>query len=131
MGFLVPFTLFGWIPVCLFMFMLLPPRRAVIYAFLLAWLFLPIAGYGIHGLPDYTKMSATCAGVLLGALIFDSDRILGFRPKWIDIPMIVFCTSPMISSYLNGLGLYDGCAEIVRQIVTWGLPYLIGRVYFN
>jgi hypothetical protein len=37
----------------------------------------------------------------------------------------------MISSYLNGLGLYDGCSEIVRATIIWGFPYLIGRVYFN
>ena len=131
MGFLVPFTLFGWIPFVILLFVLLPPRRAVIAAFLLAWLFLPMAGYGVPGLPDYTKMSATTAGVLLGAALFDPDRLLSFRPRWVDIPMFVFCTSPFITSYLNGLGIYDGCSEIVRQFVTWGLPYLIGRVYFS
>src|SRR5436853_3634893 len=108
MGFLVPVTLFGWIPAVLAMFMLLPPRRAVITAFLLAWLFLPMAGYSIHGLPDYTKMSATAAGVVMAAVIFDPDRILGFRPRWVGIPMGVFICPPMVSSYLNGLGLYDG-----------------------
>ena len=59
MGFLVPLTLFGWIPFVLALFALLPPRRAVVTAFLAAWLFLPMAGYGVKGLPDYTKMSAT------------------------------------------------------------------------
>ena len=131
MGFLVPLTLFGWIPFVLLLFLLLPPRRAVITAFLAAWLFLPIASYGLHGLPDYTKMSATCVGVLMAAVIFDGERIFGFRPKWVDIPMFVFCFSPMVSSYLNQLGMYDGCAVAVRMIVTWGLPYLIGRVYFT
>src|SRR5688572_13689952 len=131
MGFLVPLTLFGWIPFVLLMFLLLPPRRAVIVSFLIAWLFLPMKGYGIPGLPDYTKMSATTFGVLLGALIFDTDRLLSFRPRWIDLPIIVFCTSPAISSYLNGLGIYDGVSEIVRQTIIWGFPYLIGRIYFT
>ena len=131
MGFLVPVTLFGWIPFVILLFVFLPPRRAVIAAFLLAWLFLPMAGYGVPGLPDYTKMSATTAGVLLGAALFDADRLLSFRPRWVDLPMLVFCTSPFITSYLNGLGIYDGCSEIVRQFVTWGLPYFIGRIYFS
>lgn len=131
MGFLVPFTLFGWIPFVILLFAFLPPRRAVVTAFLLAWLFLPMAGYEVPGLPDYTKMSATTAGVLLGAAIFDADRLLGFRPRWIDIPMFAFCVSPFMSSYLNGLGMYDGVSEIVDQLVVWGLPYLIGRVYFS
>ncbi|MEA2735303.1 MAG: hypothetical protein QOE14_1754 [Humisphaera sp.] len=131
MGFLVPVTLFGWIPFVILLFILLPPRRAVIAAFLLAWLFLPMAGYGVKGLPDYTKMSATTFGVLIGAALFDTDRLLQWRPKWIDIPMLLWCTSPMVSSYVNGFGLYDGCAEIVRQFIIWGLPYVIGRIYFN
>src|SRR5207249_880690 len=131
MGFLVPLTLFGWIPFVLLLFLLLPPRRAVITAFLIAWLFLPMAGYKLSGLPDYTKMSATVMGVMMAAALFDTDRILAFRPKWIDIPVILFCTSPAISSYTNGLGAYDGASEIVRQTVTWGLPYLIGRIYFS
>ena len=32
MNFLVPFTLFGWIPFVILLFVLLPPRRAVGYA---------------------------------------------------------------------------------------------------
>src|SRR3954468_7155501 len=115
MGFLVPLSLFGWIPFVLALFALLPPRRAVISAFLIAWLFLPMAGYKVPSLPDYTKMSATVLGVLMGAAIFDTDRLLSFRLRWVDIPMVIWCCSPMASSYLNGLGLYDGCSEIVRQ----------------
>jgi hypothetical protein len=131
MLFLVPFTLYCWIPVCIFLFMILPPRRAVIWSFLLAWLFLPMAGFSVPGLPDYTKMSATTIGVLIGAALFDSDRLLDFRLKWVDLPIVMYCTTPFITSYLNGLGLYDGCAEIVRHLIIWGLPYFIGRVYFS
>src|SRR5688572_19293095 len=131
MGFLVPFTLFGWIPFVILLFVVLPPRRAVIASFLLAWLFLPMAGYGVPGLPDYTKMSATTFGVLIGAALFDTDRLLSWRPKWVDLPMMLYCTSPVMSSYLNGLGLYDGVSQVVNQWIIWGLPYLIGRIYFT
>jgi hypothetical protein len=131
MSFLVPLTLFGWIPFVILLFTLMPPRRAVIASFLLAWLFLPMAGYGVPGLPDYTKMSATTFGVLIGAALFDTDRLLSWRPKWIDIPIFVWCCCPFMSSYLNGLGVYDGFSEIVRAFIAWGLPYVIGRVYFS
>jgi hypothetical protein len=90
-----------------------------------------MAGYKVPSLPDYTKMSATVFGVLLGAAIFDTDRLLGFRPRWVDLPMLLFVCSPMASSYLNGLGVYDGCSEILRAMFAWGLPYIIGRVYFS
>jgi hypothetical protein len=135
MSFLVPLTMFGWIPVVLLLFMFLPARRAVIVAFLIAWLFLPMAGYKVRALPDYTKMTATVFGVLLAAAIFDTDRLLSFRPGWVDIPMFVFCCSPVVTSVLHeiggGNGIYDGASQLVTQFATWGLPYLIGRIYFN
>ena len=42
MGFLTPISMFGWIPVVLVLFAILPARRAVIFSFLFAWLFLPM-----------------------------------------------------------------------------------------
>ena len=44
MTFLVDVMLYGWIPVVIYLFLVMPPRRAVISAFLIAWLFLPMAG---------------------------------------------------------------------------------------
>ncbi|MGE3316217.1 MAG: O-antigen ligase domain-containing protein [Planctomycetaceae bacterium] len=127
----VPLTLFGWVPFVLLLFLTLPPRRAVLVAFLGAWLFLPDAGYQLPGLPDYTKMFATCVGVLLGMLFFDFQRLMSFRPRWFDIPMFVLCTSVFISSMTNNLGSYDGLTWVVEQTITWGVPYFIGRVYFT
>ena len=31
----------------------------------------------------------------------------------------------------NGLGLYDGLSGMLGQILLWGLPYLVGRLYFS
>jgi len=128
---LVPLTLFGWVPFVLLLFVLLPPRRAVIAAFLIAWLFLPDAGYRLPGLPDYTKMFATCVGVLLGAALFDMSRLTSFRPRWFDLPILVLCVTPFASSLSNDLGAYDGLTWVVAETVRWGLPYFIGRVYFS
>jgi hypothetical protein len=131
MNILVPIMMFGWIPIVISLFSRLPPRRAVITSFLFAWMFLPMAEYKIPGLPDYTKMSATCWGVLIAVMMFDSNSIFSFRFKIIDIPMIVWCLCPVLSSLTNSLGLYDGISESLSQTVTWGFPYFIGRIYFN
>lgn len=128
---LVPLVLFGWIPAVLLLFAVLPSRRAVIVAFLAAWLFLPVAGYQIAGLPDYTKMSATCVGVLLAVVLFDAGRIREFRPCWIDSFMAIWCVAPMAASMANGLGVYDGASGFLQQTITWGIPYFIGRLYFT
>jgi hypothetical protein len=131
MSILVPIALFGWMPVVLFIFAVLPPRRAVIVAFLLAWLFLPVAGYKTSGLPDYTKMSATCVGVLLATAVFDTGRFFSLRPRWVDLPMAIWCAVPVATSLSNELGLYDGFSNAFARVVAWGLPYLIGRMYFS
>jgi hypothetical protein len=130
MNFLVPLALIGWIPVVLVMFMLLPPRRAVIAAFLGAWLFLPMAGFAIAGLPDWTKMFATCLGVLLGTALFDADRLLSFRVRLVDTFIVLFCVSPFFTAVFNGQGFYEATSALVHRTVTWGLPYLVGRIYF-
>lgn len=131
MNLLVYITMFGWIPVVISLFARFKPRHAVIVAFLSAWLFLPLASFPIKGLPDYTKMSATCWGIFLSACFFDQKRFLSFKPGLIDIPIIMWCICPLFSSLNNNLGVYDGLSESLNLIVTWGFPYLIGRLYFN
>ncbi len=128
---LVPFALFGWIPVVFALFVCLKPTRAVVAAYIGAWLFLPMASYPIQGLPDYSKMFAASVGVLLATAVFDFGRFASFRLHWIDIPMIAWCLVPCASSLSNGLGLYDGCSSVLRQMIIWGLPYFTGRMYFN
>jgi hypothetical protein len=121
----------AWIPAVVALFALLPPRRAVLVAFLFAWLFLPMSSYKLHGLPDYTKMSATTAGAFIGVLLFDTNRLFSFRPRLLDVPMVVWCLCPFATSLSNDLGLYDALASTSTQVVVWGLPYLIGRLYFS
>jgi len=131
MSMLVPIVMFGWIPVVLLLFWQLPPRRAVIVAFVAGWLFLPVVAYKLKGLPDYTKMSATCVGILLFTLLFHADRFLSLRLCWADVPMLVWCIVPVGSSLSNGLGLYDGISNSLDTTVTWGFPYLVGRMHFG
>lgn len=127
-GYLV---MLGWIPVVLFLFSRLPIQRALIISFLVAWLFLPMGEIELSGIPNYTKMSATCYGVVLATFIFDFQRFRQFRLHWIDSPMVVWCLCPGLSSLANGLGPYDALSAILTQTVTWGLPYFLGRLYLG
>ncbi|MFP4192587.1 MAG: O-antigen ligase domain-containing protein [Candidatus Hydrogenedentota bacterium] len=129
---LVSVAMFGWIPVVFILFVFLPPRRAVIAAFIFATLFLPIYSYDIPFFPSYSKMSATSLGVLLGTVVFDPNRFLNFRPRWYDIPVVLFCIiGPFLTSIVNGLGAYDGASWAFSTTVSLGFPYLIGRMYFT
>ncbi len=122
----------AWLPIVIFLFLQFPSRKAVIISFLVAWLFLPQrAGFILPGLPDYTRISATCYSIFFLTFLFDSQRFTRFKLTWLDLPMLILCICPFFSSISNGLGAYDGLSQILSQTVSYGLPYFIGRLYFS
>jgi hypothetical protein len=128
-------VLIGWLPAVLCIFAFLPARRAAAVAFVAAWLFLPIASLKAPGIPVYDKMAATCVGIFLASIIFDPRRMLNlsFCPHWIDLPMIVYCLCPLATAMANDpeLTVKDGVSWTMQNVVGWGMPYLIGRIYFS
>ena len=127
---MVPLAMFSWVPLVLWAFSRFEPKKAAAGAFVLGWMFLPEAAFKLPGLPDYTKMTASCVGVMLGAFVYDRKHLLTVRLSIVDIPMILWCTCPMLSSLANGLGAYDGFSESMYQTITWGLPYFMAKIYF-
>jgi hypothetical protein len=130
-NFLVSIVMYGWILVVLYIFTRFPAQRAVVVSFALAWMFLPEASFPLPGLPDYTKMSATCYGIIFATILFDAQRLRTFKFGWIDVPMLVWCLCPFASSISNDLSPYDGFSSALSQTVTWGLPYFLGRIYLS
>lgn len=137
---LVPLTMFGWPLFVLGLFVMCKPRRAVIAAFLIGWMFLPMGGpatWTLPGLPEYDKMTATSVAVLLGAALFDRERLLSFRPQWFDLPMAIWLVVPVVSTVVNNpwdsfsRAVYGGITLSVNHLVVWAMPYFLGRVYIN
>jgi hypothetical protein len=124
-------ALFGWVPAVLVCFALLPSRSAAASAVVGAWLLLPPYVLVVSSFPDYSKSTAAILGMLLGTLIFYPNRLLTFRPRWFDLPMLLWCFCGVASSLQNGLGVYDGMSDALKQSLMWGLPYLFGRIYFG
>ncbi|MBD2022180.1 O-antigen ligase domain-containing protein [Leptolyngbya sp. FACHB-36] len=124
-------ALLGWLPFVIYLFSRYPAQRALIVGVLGAWLFLPLSSMKIPVVPAYDKMAAAFYGVLAATAIYDMGRLQAFSFSWIDVPMIIWCICPFFSSMTNDLGPYDGFVMMLGQIVTWGLPYLIGRIYLN
>jgi tetratricopeptide (TPR) repeat protein len=131
MIFFAIFLLWSWIPIALLLFAILPPRKAVLVSSIAGWLFLPNLSFDIPGLPDYTKHSAVVLGALLGMALFDAGRVGRLRFRWYDLPVVIWCTCPFVSSLTNGLGAYDGVSAVLGQLFLWGFPYLVGRCYFD
>ncbi|MFW6058936.1 MAG: O-antigen ligase domain-containing protein [Phycisphaeraceae bacterium] len=137
---LVPLVMFTWPLVVLALFAWFQPRRAVLIAFLAGWMFLPMgapATWTFPGVPDYDKFTATSAAVLLGAMLFDAQRLMRFRPRWFDVPMMVWLLVPIASTVVNDpwgslpRALYGGLTLTVDHLVVWALPYFLGRIYFS
>ena len=130
MTFFAVVALVGCVPAVVVLFAFLPARKAAATALIAAWLLLPPLGIDIPGLPDFTKLSAASLGVLFGTLFFGIGHVFAFRPRWFDLPVALWCVCGIASSLSNGLGLYDGLAVTLRQLLYWGLPYFFGRLYF-
>src|SRR5687767_12522813 len=102
-------VILAWVPFSLVLFALLRPRHAVLAAYVGAWLFLPMkAGLVINLLPDIDKVTVASFAVLLGVMLFDAQRLFTFRFRWFDVPMLAWCFSSFLSSYMNKLGVWDG-----------------------
>ncbi len=127
----VHIAMIGWIPFALFLFTKLEPRRAVIAIFALGWMFLPQYTYDLPGLPDYTKITAIAYSIVIGTFLFNRQAFSNYQYHIVDTPIAIWCLVPIITSVNNDLGLYDGLSASLNKTAMWGLPYYIGRIYFN
>jgi hypothetical protein len=128
---LVPTALIGWVPFTFVLFFLLPGRRAVLVSYLAGWMFLPVMTYKFPLVPDFDKTIVLALAVFLPVLFFDVGRIARFRLRWHDIPMVILCLCPVVSSVSNDLGLRDGLRDALHEVLVWGIPYFLGRLYFT
>lgn len=124
-------VLFIWPMVGALLFIVLSPRRAVLASVIAGWLLLPVLSIKLPGLPDYGKSTAVMLGAMLGVLLFDFAKLFTIRPRWFDLPVIVWCLVPIASSISNDLGVYDGLSGVFDFSVMFGVPYLLGRLYFT
>ncbi|HLO47554.1 MAG TPA: O-antigen ligase domain-containing protein [Kamptonema sp.] len=125
---LVTFVLYGWVPVTLYLFVRYPPQRALVISFIAATLFLPQAAITLPAIGSYTKITAACFGCLLATLIFDPGRLSSFKIGWLDLPMLIWCLCPIPSQLLNNL---SPISPTIGQILQWGLPYFLARIYLS
>ncbi len=131
MNWLVPAALYGWMPFVAILFATLSPARAVIVSYLAGWMFLPVAEFELFGFFDFTKVIAVPLVVFLAVLAFDMQSLRRLRFTALDLPVAVFCVAPLFSSFANDLGLHDALSAPTYQTISWGLPYLTGRLYFS
>ena len=134
MGNLFAFAvLLCWLPVSAAIFLWLPVSRALAVCYVAGWLFLPFVSYDLPAMPDFSKANAIFAGSAIGLMICkDAQRLFSeFRVSWFDLPACLLCVGAVITSILNGFGLWDGVASSILLLCTWAGPYLLGRLVFR
>ena len=129
-GFTVDAAMAGWYPLCFVLFMLLPAPRAVAVGLVTGFLVLPNVVYDLPGMPNYDKGLAIVLGVGVAAVLCDAGRFFAFRPRAIDLPVILLCCATFLSAVVNGDGAYRGVSNAFDFGVRWALPWFLGRLYF-
>ena len=129
---LVPIMLFGWIPISVTAFLVLPPRKAVAVSVIGGVLLLPMTGYDLLYLPRYDKITAIALGVIAGSALTASRYQSRVEWGYHDIPMIAWCfLCPLATSLSNRLGVYDGLSTLLTRSLYWGAFYWAGRKFFG
>jgi len=123
-------VLVGWIPATFVLMLAVPRRTALLMSVIGGCLFLPCGSHSFPGLPDLTKPMVMCLAPGIAAALLDPTGLLRFRPSVRDLPILGIVLCPLASSLTNGLGSHDGLSLVFQSFITWGMPYLLGRVYF-
>ena len=123
------------------------PALATLIVFLGGWLLLPVghypAGsaeavfpYWIIGLALPSDMLLTKAWIapataLLGVALFDRPTLRRLRPVWLDLPLVLWCVWPLLQAPLTNEPRPAGWIASLYLTGCWGLPWLLGRLYFS
>lgn len=124
-------------------FAALSTRRALLATYMTGWLVLPVGPYP-DGFDHFTieligtalpapamlvdKAWVTPVVTLLLAAVFDRCTLLTWRPRWIDLPMALWCLWPLVGFAATA----PSPAPVVSCIYlvgVWASPWLLGRIY--
>jgi len=114
------------------LFLWQPPRRAILVSFVMGLLLLPgWVEFNIRGLPDYNKTSAIVIPTTLAAFLFIAGWWKKLRVRWFDIPVIAWCLCPLLTAFATEQPMWDGISTTISQVLYFGLPYVLGRLFFD
>jgi hypothetical protein len=141
----IPFVIFAVLALALFR--VLPTAYAVAVACFGGWLLLPVGNYpagSVAAVFPYwitgtaipsdmllTKMWWPPVIALAGAMLADRATIKKIRVDWVDLPMIAWCLWPLVQGpFITSPDPLPWVASLYVA-AAWGVPWLLGRVYFS
>jgi len=136
----------GWAVATWAMFWRCRPAVAVLGSFLGGWILLPVGTYpagSADGVFPYwiiglalpsdmllTKALAAPAAAFLGVVLFDRQALARLRPVWLDAPIALWCLWPAIAAAFAAEPRPAPLLAVGYLAAAWGLPWLLGRLYF-
>jgi len=136
----------GWAVATWAMFRRCRPAVAVLGSFLGGWILLPVGSYSAGSadavfpywiiglaLPSdmlLTKAVAAPAAAFLGVLLFDRQALARLRPVWLDVPIVLWCLWPAVAAAFAAEPRPAPLLAVGYLAAAWGLPWLLGRLYF-
>src|SRR3954447_14437305 len=134
-----------WIPVSVLLFRRYPIRIAILANFLGGWAVLPSAQYvgpqadfaywviGVSLPSNYfiTKATVLSLTALVNVLLLDRHAFRRFELTSWDLPMALWCVAPILSALANAAQIKQSLMGEAYQLLAWGVPYLLGRLYFS
>jgi len=138
-------VLIAWIPFGAYLFRRYPVRIAILANFFGGWALLPGAAYApsdaefpywimgvcLPAIDFLTKATAIGLAALAGIVAFHRTEIERFRPRPCDIPMVLWCLVPILSAIAHWNTVEEGISGACYQAIAWGVPWLLGRIYFS
>ena len=122
------------------------PAVAVLIVFLGGWIVLPVGHfppgssggdfpYWIIGLALPSDMLLTKAWIapgmaLLGVVAFDRAALRTLRWRWVDAPILGWCVWPLLQAAFALPSSPPAWIASLYLAGCWGLPWLLGRLYF-
>jgi hypothetical protein len=110
---------------------LLPRHRAVLATLLFGFLFLPSVEIDFLEVILLNRRTYPILVVLMGVFVRDWALLVRLRPRWFDLPIIVWCLVPFASAVTNGYGAREGFSLVLYQSLRWGGAYFLGRLHFQ
>jgi hypothetical protein len=136
----------GWAVATWAMFWRCRPAIAVLGSFLGGWILLPVGSYPAGAadavfpywiiglaLPSdmlLTKAVAAPMAAFVGVVIFDRQALARLRPIWLDLPIVLWCLWPAVAAAFAAEPRPAPLLAIGYLAAAWGLPWLLGRLYF-
>jgi hypothetical protein len=127
-------------------FIRLRPREAILLVFLGGWLLLPfgnfsvvpkgtlawwVTGLALPGDVMISKAWVAPMAALVGGILFDRKQLGGFRPSFVDLPIVLWCLWPFADAIVLGKSDPAPLAASAYLAVSWGAPWVIGRIWLS